>query len=796
MNINTKDMGFVTFNQEEMQWVKFNDVIVYDSWKKLIASGVPPLTLLKSKGVNLIDYKIYGESVQERLPQEYQEVEYIESTSTQYINTGIIPNQDTGFDIEFLTKNKVSSSGYGSIIGAREASSVNELQLTTFTNEASYLGSIRFGTGYGYNAGITQNRKMYCTLKNGVYTNNEGVTQNFDRAFTSPVPLTVFALNNNGSITQYGLVQLYSLKLYYGNSLIRDFVPCYRKSDNKIGLYDLVESQFYTNAGTGEFLKGSNLPTPEAPIEIESVGDKTKNLLRFKGLTEVHGVLADNTQPLPDLDEQQLYFGNGTGRYFPLPTAYGDGSIFEVGDNYVRWSTATAYRGPAYSVKVKPNTTYKYSHKDENGNYTRETTITVAYYDLNGNLISTLNLGVETATEYKSFTTTEDTAYVIINLRATNKNEVYTYYDLQLEEGIEVTQYEEFGYRVPIQVKNSGKNLVNIPYIDSTTTDDMITINCNLTQRIIVSCQEYPTLIANNSGVETSIWRLSFNYLDGTTQYITDDGLKKVGNYVNYLKASEENPIISISYRGTYIREGAYRGIQIEYGEVGNNPTSYEPYLEPIITNIYLNQPLRKIGDYADYIDYKNKKVVRNVGVLTFDGTEKIDVPSTANEGFTPFRFLGVMNTGKYPYLCNYFEYSPTYYNLSKKEALCIYPQTINGQMFFVVSNDRIPLNDTTAFKNWLAELYSKRTPLIVYYGLVTPTEETIDLPEISTFAGKTIIDVPTNTKVSQASVEYFGKFGIEETTNNVGGYTIDAVTKKYTEISNEYNGYTLEIGG
>ena len=31
---------------------------VYDCWKKLIASGVPPITLQKCKGVDLVDYKI------------------------------------------------------------------------------------------------------------------------------------------------------------------------------------------------------------------------------------------------------------------------------------------------------------------------------------------------------------------------------------------------------------------------------------------------------------------------------------------------------------------------------------------------------------------------------------------------------------------------------------------------------------------------------------------------------------------------------------------------------------------
>lgn len=43
------------------------------------------------------------------------------------------------------------------------------------------------------------------------------------------------------------------------NELVRDFIPCYRKSDGVIGLYDLVNDVFYTNLGTGQFTKGKNI---------------------------------------------------------------------------------------------------------------------------------------------------------------------------------------------------------------------------------------------------------------------------------------------------------------------------------------------------------------------------------------------------------------------------------------------------------------------------------------------------------------------------------------------------------
>jgi hypothetical protein len=38
--------------------------------------------------------------------------------------------------------------------------------------------------------------------------------------------------------------------------LIRDFIPAKRNSDNVLGMYDTVSGQFFTNAGTGEFVAG------------------------------------------------------------------------------------------------------------------------------------------------------------------------------------------------------------------------------------------------------------------------------------------------------------------------------------------------------------------------------------------------------------------------------------------------------------------------------------------------------------------------------------------------------------
>lgn len=53
--------------------------------------------------------------------------------------------------------------------------------------------------------------------------------------------------------------KIYSVLLDKDGTIVANLVPCYRKSDGEIGLFDLVSEQFFVNNGTGEFTKGSDV---------------------------------------------------------------------------------------------------------------------------------------------------------------------------------------------------------------------------------------------------------------------------------------------------------------------------------------------------------------------------------------------------------------------------------------------------------------------------------------------------------------------------------------------------------
>ena len=94
--------------------------------------------------------------------------------------------------------------------------------------------------------------------------------------------------------------------------------------------------------------------------------------------------------------------------------------------------------------------------------------------------------------------------------------------------------------------------------------------------------------------------------------------LKAIGG--NVVKIKEEAIVEIIVFPNQNVTYH-FKNIQITKSDV---PTDYEPYSGET-KHIYLNEPLRKVGASADYIDYRNQKVIRQVEVLDDTGAKTID---------------------------------------------------------------------------------------------------------------------------------------------------------------------------
>lgn len=126
-----------------------------------------------------------------------------------------------------------------------------------------------------------------------------------------------------------------------------------------------------------------------------------------------------------------------------------------------------------------------------------------------------------------------------------------------------------------VDVKVTGKNIVNIPDISADTPGG--TILCRIVDNAVVSAQE--KAVASND-----VWHICFYSKDGKKQYFNGTETHKA------ITATPKNPIVKLEYRNTYITSGAYKGIMVEYGTVA---TKYEPYKEQTLT-LTSDRPLTK----------------------------------------------------------------------------------------------------------------------------------------------------------------------------------------------------------
>ncbi|MGM9849454.1 MAG: type II secretion system protein [Bacilli bacterium] len=192
----------------------------------------------------------------------YTKLEYIESTGTQYIDTGYVPNNNTGIEADFQFNSTTSQSrvfGVGTNSGK-----ANFVSYEFYINgSGNFAYTFKDGNGDWVPTNIPADTSRH-TLRFNVGNKNLVIDNNNTYSIgnisnVSSYPIYIMAENYDGTDLKWvdeTRIKLYSFKIYNGYYLIRNFVPAIRNSDNAVGLYDEVYDVFYTNSGTGEFIKG------------------------------------------------------------------------------------------------------------------------------------------------------------------------------------------------------------------------------------------------------------------------------------------------------------------------------------------------------------------------------------------------------------------------------------------------------------------------------------------------------------------------------------------------------------
>ncbi len=130
-------------------------------------------------------------------------------------------------------------------------------------DRSTYGLIVRFNCNNINSVKLSNNTYYELSLESGkIALNGVVFSTHIPSAFQSSInTLTIFARHLESTSTIIcGASKIYYFRLYDTGKPIFNFVPCYRKSDNVKGLYDIVEGKFYTNQVTGDdFIAGENV---------------------------------------------------------------------------------------------------------------------------------------------------------------------------------------------------------------------------------------------------------------------------------------------------------------------------------------------------------------------------------------------------------------------------------------------------------------------------------------------------------------------------------------------------------
>lgn len=226
-------------------------------------------TLLEGTSTITVSYggktTTFTVTVTARVPSIYQKVEWIGfDGSSRIISTAAVGDD---FKIEGLF-DVPSTSSEVCIVGLVASNTADfEIGYTQTANRLFFytdnnLAVTDIADLNDYPASITATYKYYGNRTLKAVVNDIEYSGIKDTGNTKSVSSSLkFTIGSGGYSSQrLGFRgKAYSANLYVAGTLVSSLVPCYRKADGVIGMYDIVEEEFLTNAGSGTLTKGADV---------------------------------------------------------------------------------------------------------------------------------------------------------------------------------------------------------------------------------------------------------------------------------------------------------------------------------------------------------------------------------------------------------------------------------------------------------------------------------------------------------------------------------------------------------
>lgn len=218
------------------------------------------------------------------IPLGFTEVEYLESSGTQYIDTDVIFGNSSHtykWDIGAQAVN-TSDTNYNWFCGFFEGGTYSAGTYSdTTTNYNFYAVGTYYQNGQVVTSPLTNGNKY------GIIRNVSTITN-----FAGTLPVILFGRNQSNGVKCEATKKVFYYKIYDNDTLVRDFVPCL-DSSNVPCMWDKVEKKAYYNEGTGTFSYGRKI----IPVEyLESTGTQYINtnwIPNANGRVELQGAYTE-----------------------------------------------------------------------------------------------------------------------------------------------------------------------------------------------------------------------------------------------------------------------------------------------------------------------------------------------------------------------------------------------------------------------------------------------------------------------------------------------------------------------
>ncbi len=205
-------------------------------------------------------YSIHNNIGDGSLPPEYTQLEYIESTGTQWIDTEIYPSDSTTTQVDFqYTELRANDTIFGA--NTQNAVEYYGLGLAHGTQWRLWYGS--GGSPWVVFGDADTNKHRVVLTDRKIYFDGATVPSATSRlTLTSPSsrPITLFAYNyrDTAPVSYFAKAKIFGVVIKQGQETVRNMVPA--KHGNTIGMYDTINNRFFENAGDGDdFTAGPEL---------------------------------------------------------------------------------------------------------------------------------------------------------------------------------------------------------------------------------------------------------------------------------------------------------------------------------------------------------------------------------------------------------------------------------------------------------------------------------------------------------------------------------------------------------